>query len=1132
MLKEVCTSCLQPVHSMDRVVSDKVCLHRSCFCCQVCRRKLSLQNYAALHGVFYCQLHYKQMAEAKSRRETGRLEHQPVDHQVQRVAIAGRGPQPRYWHNRAEKKTEAREKPASFEGQCSLQLAEQSRELSSRSVLLGKQLRTSWTPSETAFLAVDGKPGKGVYSWKQTALSLQTCQAAGSRVGRMMLSGQEGKSMAETAVKKGSFLPGVTCPEKREQACSWQKPGEQRGSKKKLVIMDGNISRGKPEGKVSERVAVFQQSKSQLKRGPVSASSPAVLRPLKSLAHSSFTFHADTLQNTKPTNWMYLASTGDSNISTAELPAKENEVCGTLSPLSVSREASIIPAVTDDKPELTIGTPAAAEDKHHLEDSRNNPQSTCVPGEPETRNTTNIMPKHGAEGVVPPDYEDEDEVSCLSGVSVTPYVACGSLEPGELRASAEAAELVNEKSKTDTSEFPGKLIPAALGENTQPSSGGHLPDVESKGAEFGKTKEMMPISVSGFLEEASPDHTSQENKPEKSRVSSPDLPEITDDDNTSCVQEAEPQAVYNPLINNPYGDISTHDGKPSAKDFPVSADMPLNATSTSWPSHDEASKLGDTKFGSKDPTNDLSRNTVHISEQSSKKLDTSKLNVSSDKSRVHPADKGKTDLKLPGESAVHTSRPGAQSKETRNSQARKEVLDKGFRLGKNPLAMLFGSEDKGSTPKKETTTERKPTKPQSAFVTLFGYSSGKKQSQQENPERSSEQTNIKDKQEEPRGPLSSSSQAKQKASKNNQLSLPGKMEVMSKETQEGSGGCSDSAGGKETNDLLLAPGASLPCTDKHGVTKLDIHDQPTLNWQVQQQQDNCSSLLPARENQKGASVTSEGRTNPLLPPSELMPTADTNKDLIRERNHHGAHLLEIQSLVSFNAQDTRLEAGIISSSSCLGESPKEAEFQLDNRELEDNTLLVSVENKRQDFPSIASKTSPHLDLQNSQTGTPPCFYANPSELCQEIPAETYAPSAPWDTSSISLLPGKEEIVTDPEGIQSCELLQQFGPQSQATMAAEDPFSFGFSAEGSTNQHLSTQESSFPPVSMFTIHVSETSNQDVFDLLNVDSAKMGQEAPAKIDRSRKTSGAEAAHESHSSADPDVLNDGLLDQEFFI
>ncbi|NWS56297.1 LIMD2 protein, partial [Chunga burmeisteri] len=56
---EICASCLQPVYSMERVVTDKVCVHHSCFCCQVCGRKLSLQNYAALHGVFYCQVHYK-----------------------------------------------------------------------------------------------------------------------------------------------------------------------------------------------------------------------------------------------------------------------------------------------------------------------------------------------------------------------------------------------------------------------------------------------------------------------------------------------------------------------------------------------------------------------------------------------------------------------------------------------------------------------------------------------------------------------------------------------------------------------------------------------------------------------------------------------------------------------------------------------------------------------------------------------------------------------------------------------------------------------------------------------------------------------------------------------------------------
>ncbi|NXU77279.1 XIRP2 protein, partial [Oreotrochilus melanogaster] len=55
----VCALCLQPVYPKESVVTDKGSVHCSCFCCQVCGRKLSLQNYAVLHGVFYCQVHYK-----------------------------------------------------------------------------------------------------------------------------------------------------------------------------------------------------------------------------------------------------------------------------------------------------------------------------------------------------------------------------------------------------------------------------------------------------------------------------------------------------------------------------------------------------------------------------------------------------------------------------------------------------------------------------------------------------------------------------------------------------------------------------------------------------------------------------------------------------------------------------------------------------------------------------------------------------------------------------------------------------------------------------------------------------------------------------------------------------------------
>ncbi|KAM6314880.1 solute carrier family 22 member 13-like [Aegotheles albertisi] len=47
----------------------------------------SLQNYAALRGVFYCQVHYKQMAGAKSRSEMERLEYRLGEHQFQPVVM-------------------------------------------------------------------------------------------------------------------------------------------------------------------------------------------------------------------------------------------------------------------------------------------------------------------------------------------------------------------------------------------------------------------------------------------------------------------------------------------------------------------------------------------------------------------------------------------------------------------------------------------------------------------------------------------------------------------------------------------------------------------------------------------------------------------------------------------------------------------------------------------------------------------------------------------------------------------------------------------------------------------------------------------------------------------------------------
>lgn len=1054
------------------------------------------------------------MAGAKSRSEMERLEHRLGNHQVRHMAMVGRGPQPQDWYNGAKKQIETREKPTSFNAQRSLRLGKHTQELNNTSVTLGNKLKMVWPPSETASLAVDGKVG--VCSWKKPALSLQTNQAVGSRAGRMVSRGQKGKSVAEAVVEKGSFLPGVTYTKGKKQTCPWPNSRQQRDGEK---IGDGDMPKGKRGGMVSQRVAAIQD-KALLRRGPVSASPPLVLEPVASLSRGLHVVHHARRQSTKPTNWMYLGGTGGCMVSAAELPVKGNEVCGSLSTPS---EGHTMPVMTDDKPELTIAATATAEDKHHPGERMNSPQHTCVPGEPGGRNTTSIELKCGAEGVVPPENEAE-EAHCLSDVSRTPSVSSDSLEPESLSVSPEIAEQVTEKSKANTNRFPEKQVPGTLGENTQPSSISHLPEIESKGAEFEKAKEVKPTSTSEFLEDPIPEHISQGNKAEKSRVSSPGLPDKTDDHSVSSLQETERQGTCGPLITNPQEDIFRHSIKSPGKDFPVSADTPLEGICATQPPHDQVNNSK-----SKDPREVLSGNILHISEQITKTLDSSKLNISLDKSRGHPASEEKMDSKPPGESTVPTSMPGAQSKETRSSEACRETSGKGFRLGKNPFTTLFGSESKGSTPKKETKTQRKPTKPQSALVTLFGYSSEKKQSPQEKPARSSEQTNVDDRPEKPQDLLSSSSQAKQKSSKNDQLPQPGKVDIF---IQESSGGFSDSTEGKETNVLFLAPGTNISCDDKHERTQLNIHDQLAFNSQFWQQWDSSwPSLVPAQENQKEAAVTSEGGTNPLHPPPEFIPAAEKGKNLIGEGNYHDAHPLEVQKLLSLDAHVTGVEDVIFFSPGNSEKLPKEGDVQLDNVDFLDdnNSFFFGGEN----FPGMASKT-PVSDLQNSEAETPPSFVPSSSELCQEIPAETNAPLVLWDTSSFSLLAGQDAMnIGDLEGIRSCELVQQLDPQCQPPKAAgDDTFGLGFKTEGSKNEHSYTQEDNFPPRYIFTSHTSEILNQGVFDPFNVDLAKMGPEAPEKMNTSRETSGVGEDYGSLSSANSNVLNDGLVDQEFFI
>ncbi|KAJ8012808.1 hypothetical protein DPEC_G00046710 [Dallia pectoralis] len=68
---ELCTACRRRVYPMEALIADRKKFHKSCFCCEHCRNKLSLGNYVSLHGHFYCLPHYKQLFKSKGNYDNG-----------------------------------------------------------------------------------------------------------------------------------------------------------------------------------------------------------------------------------------------------------------------------------------------------------------------------------------------------------------------------------------------------------------------------------------------------------------------------------------------------------------------------------------------------------------------------------------------------------------------------------------------------------------------------------------------------------------------------------------------------------------------------------------------------------------------------------------------------------------------------------------------------------------------------------------------------------------------------------------------------------------------------------------------------------------------------------------------------
>ena len=56
---------------MERITADDKTYHKSCFKCTHCKKIISLGNFAALNGVYYCKPHFKQLFAVKGNYSDG-----------------------------------------------------------------------------------------------------------------------------------------------------------------------------------------------------------------------------------------------------------------------------------------------------------------------------------------------------------------------------------------------------------------------------------------------------------------------------------------------------------------------------------------------------------------------------------------------------------------------------------------------------------------------------------------------------------------------------------------------------------------------------------------------------------------------------------------------------------------------------------------------------------------------------------------------------------------------------------------------------------------------------------------------------------------------------------------------------
>ncbi|KAJ0023670.1 hypothetical protein NQD34_003569 [Periophthalmus magnuspinnatus] len=98
--RETCYACVKTVYPLERLAVLQHVYHKSCFKCCHCSARLSLSNYASLHGNVYCKPHFNQLFKSKGNYDEG----------------FGHRPHKELWEPKVEGEEEKEAKPTQNEG--------------------------------------------------------------------------------------------------------------------------------------------------------------------------------------------------------------------------------------------------------------------------------------------------------------------------------------------------------------------------------------------------------------------------------------------------------------------------------------------------------------------------------------------------------------------------------------------------------------------------------------------------------------------------------------------------------------------------------------------------------------------------------------------------------------------------------------------------------------------------------------------------------------------------------------------------------------------------------------------------------------------------------------------------------